>query len=86
MSAMPRGAIIAVVDMVDYIPAEVMREWMLWVGPNEAGFGDYTPGRWAWRFRSVRPLSTPIPCRGWQRLWTVQEDIAAQVRAQVRLG
>lgn len=33
-------------------------------------FGNYTPGRWAWRMADVQPLPTPIPARGKQGWWT----------------
>ena len=29
-------------------------------------FGDYTPGRWAWLFRDVKPLKPPAPAKGAQ--------------------
>jgi hypothetical protein len=43
-------------------------------------YGDFTPGRWAWMVADVRPLPEPIPCRGAQGLWTVPDDIDAQLR------
>lgn len=33
-------------------------------------FGDFSPGRWAWRLEDIRALHPPIHCRGYQRLWT----------------
>ena len=28
------------------------------------------PGQWHWRIRHAAVLPSPVPCRGWQRLWT----------------
>lgn len=32
-------------------------------------------GRYGWVLRDVRRLSTPVPCRGMQGLWTVPADV-----------
>lgn len=32
---------------------------------------------------TVRPLATPVPCRGYQGLWSLPHDVEAQVRAGV---
>ncbi len=67
---LPRGAVIAVCDLAEILPttdpavqAALDRE-----GP----FGDFTPGRYAWRLAGVRPLPTPIPARGALGLWEWQ--------------
>jgi len=39
----------------------------------EMSFGDFTPGRYAWEFRNVKLLDTPIPARGQQGLWNWEE-------------
>lgn len=36
---------------------------------NEAWFGDYTTGRFAWLLADVKPLEEPIPAKGRQQLW-----------------
>jgi hypothetical protein len=33
--------------------------------------------------RDVRALATPVPCRGWQGFWTLPDDVAARVEAQL---
>lgn len=50
---------------------------------DQAPYGDFTPGRWAWRLANVRPLAKPIECRGAQGLWTVPDDIEAALREAV---
>lgn len=42
-------------------------EW--WLTEQEAAFGDYTPGRYAWLLADVRRLDEPIPARGALGLW-----------------
>ena len=36
---------------------------------DEMALGDWTPGRYAWELRNVKPLSTPVQVRGRQGLW-----------------
>lgn len=36
---------------------------------NQAYYGDFRPGRWAWLLSDVKPLAEPIPVRGRQGLW-----------------
>lgn len=40
---------------------------------NELAFGDYTPGRYAWKLENVYPLVEPLPARGRQRMWNWDE-------------
>lgn len=46
-------------------------------------------GPWAfakqrhWRFDNVQALREPVPCVGRQQLWTLPEDVAEQVAAQI---
>jgi hypothetical protein len=35
----------------------------------ESAFGDYTPGRYAWRFSTIYRLTTPIAANGARGLW-----------------
>ena len=32
-------------------------------------YGDYSPGRWAWRLTDVKPIDPPVPARGRQGIW-----------------
>lgn len=36
---------------------------------DEAEFGDYTPGRFAWVLSDIRPLAAPVPASGRLGLW-----------------
>ena len=42
-------------------------------------FGDYSPGRWGWMLRDVRPLAVPVPARGQQGLWQVEVPATAEL-------
>jgi hypothetical protein len=41
------------------------------------------PDQWHWELAGVRPLATPVPCRGALGLWTVPDDAEAAVAAQL---
>lgn len=59
---LPYGAVVCTVTLEDVFPASA-------VAPDP--FGDYGPGRWAWRLTDVRPLRPPVPAKGWQMYgWT----------------
>lgn len=93
---LPRGAIVAVAELVDCVPtaqldgAEIGRFThegapVLWVlTPQERTFGDYSPGRYGWLLDGVRALPEPIPARGTLGLWDLPEDVAAQLSAVAR--
>jgi activating signal cointegrator 1 len=57
------GAIIGTVEMVDCIPVEDVPD-----GP-ERDWGDFSAGRWAWKFEDPRLLSRPLPAVGALSLW-----------------
>lgn len=40
-------------------------------------------GPYGWVLREVVRLPEPVPCRGYQMLWTLPDDVEAQVRAQL---
>lgn len=37
--------------------------------PQQAPFGDFSPGRYAWLLADVEPLAEPVPAKGRQGLW-----------------
>ncbi len=70
----PFGAVIATAELVECweIHSPNFRLWA-----NEAIFGDYTPGRYAWELTNIKPLETPVKTRGYQGLWDWNEGGAA---------
>jgi hypothetical protein len=50
----------------------------------EADFGNFMPGRCAWRLQNVVRLVRPIACRGDQGLWHVPAEIERMVVERLR--
>ena len=63
---LPRGTVVAIAELVECLPAEAVAP-----GAPEALFGDFAPGRWAWRLEGVRSLDPPVPARGRLGLWEI---------------
>lgn len=78
---LPRGKVVAVGHLVGCASTEQICEdngiWRIIGGrrrhwaltEQEASFGDYSPGRYAWLLADVRALAEPIAARGMQGLW-----------------
>ena len=39
-------------------------------------------GQYHWSWKTLRMLASPVPCRGWQKLWAVDAEAERAVRAQ----
>jgi hypothetical protein len=63
---LPRGAAVAVGDLITVAPTEVLRTTLT---QDELPFGDYRDNRYAWKLANVHRFSEPIPARGSQGLW-----------------
>lgn len=66
----PRGAALGTVELVDVVKVTTKFAKSL-TGP-EATYGDFTPGRYAWKLANPILFTEPIPCAGHQRLWEVE--------------
>jgi hypothetical protein len=66
---LPRGAVIATAVLLHVVTVEHLERAAHILTPTERAFGDYSPGRYAWRLWNVRPLPEPIPARGSLGLW-----------------
>lgn len=62
----PLGAVIAVVELVNCFPVEEV--WGQ-ISDEEADFGDFSAGRYAWELRLIREVKPYVPARGRQGLW-----------------
>jgi activating signal cointegrator 1 len=83
-SQLPRGKIVALVEVVDCLPTAGVRvngggpkyaDWVHELSDQERAFGDYSPGRYGWILDKVRPLPEPIAARGMPGLWRWEGDI-----------
>lgn len=60
--------LLIVVDRFSTQPAETNID-------DQLAFGDWSPGRWAWPLIDPRPLAVPVPCRGSQGVFYVDESV-----------
>ena len=71
---LPHGAIVAVVRL-----SSCMRTELFSSPPYDAEYGDFTPGRWAWRLEYIRKIRRPIACVGHQGFFPVPELVERQI-------
>lgn len=67
--SLPRGTVVCTAIIAEAIPVDMV--------PHDS-FGDYSPGRWAWRLEDVRAIEPPVPARGmqcWRWSWLVPEGV-----------
>ena len=69
---LPRGAVLAVCEIGDCFRTAAGDD-----GPDEqeAAFGDFSVGRYAWRLDNVRRLSNPIVIPGHLGLWGIDDAV-----------
>lgn len=85
----PLGAIVAVVDLAACLPTT---EALLFLGDDrtlpevaiERRYGDYSPGRFAWKLENIQALAEPIPCKGRLGLWTPSPELEQAIMDQLR--
>ena len=79
LSWLPLGAIVATCELVATISTGTIIEFASGLGLSdiEIAFGDYSPGRWAWRLDNVKKLPEPIPAKGALRLWETDAQVSA---------
>ncbi len=66
--ALPRGVVLGTVDMAG-CEQTVRTVTDPDITEAELSYGDYSPGRFAFRLSNPLPLSEPIPARGMLGLW-----------------
>ena len=64
------GAALCVVDLIACVQTNKLTG--VDIGTDEP-FGDFHPGRWAWKLENVRVFQEPIPWKGQQGLWDWSE-------------
>jgi activating signal cointegrator 1 len=68
---LPLSAVLAVAELTDVLPTTSPRVTAM-LTEQEATFGNFAPGRWAWVLDNVRLLPKPIRACGRQGLWEVR--------------
>lgn len=76
---LPLGKILAVVDLTHVYP--ITDGFAAALEPDEHAFGNYEPGRYAFRLASPRPLAIPIPYKGRLGLWPIPPETEVRIRA-----
>ena len=79
-SDLPRGAIIAVVELTACLRVEDVYPTIERV---ERMYGNYEHGRYAFRLENVRVLTEPIFCRGALSFWPVEWNEAKEVMRRI---
>lgn len=88
--ATPRGAVVAIVDLVDCVRVERLRREDVdrprhaYPRPfTERELGDYRPGRFGWLLENVVRLEQPVPCRGQQGLFELPGHVVKLIEARL---
>lgn len=90
---LPRGRVIAIAKLVDVFRVDLVgKNFFLEKGrksrivpllsENEVAFGDFSPGRYAWKLDNIHRLSRPVPAKGNRKLWwwDVPEELAEEMK------
>jgi hypothetical protein len=77
---LPFGCIVATASLVRIERIGV--SYRHGISDEEAAFGDYSPGRFAWHLRDVVKLDVPVPVRGAQGIF----DLDTWVNARLTRG
>lgn len=76
---LPRGFVVATCEVISCFPTSTpvreAGEMLDSFAPYEVEFGDYSEGRWCWGLANVQRLEEPIPARGHQWLWDLDDDL-----------
>lgn len=72
---LPVGAFVGVVNIVDCKPVEQVA-----LTDPDASFGDFSPGRFAWRAGEFWTIS-PLPAKGRQGFWEITPEDLRTIRA-----
>jgi activating signal cointegrator 1 len=67
---LPLGVVVCTALLVEALPTAVV---------CQHPFGDYGPGRWAWRLEDVKRIDAPVPARGaqtWGWSWAVPTGLS----------
>jgi|SRR5581483_1420720 len=83
---LPLGAIVCVVRFDRAMPTEYITKQTdgpFYLSGREEAFGNYGPQRFGLKTSNLRRLLEPVPCRGFQKIWNLDDDVAQQVLSQL---
>lgn len=80
---LPRGAIIALVELLDIRPILVGSRWVADLRQEERDRGNFEPGRFGWELRPVKLFADPIPWRGAQGLLDAPDELVDMVNRTI---
>lgn len=72
LSDLPFGCVLGTVEVIESVL--MTPEFIAAQSPEERAFGDWRPGRYAWRCENSRPLREPLPARGAQGIWFLEDE------------
>lgn len=80
LAELPLGYIVCVADLTECRQTETVAKEL---SELELKWGDYSPGRYAFKLENVRILDEPVYAKGALGFWTVGPEIARQVQRQL---
>ena len=83
LAELPLGQIVCLCDLTECRQTETLAPTL---SEMERKWGDYAPGRYAFRLENARALETPVPAKGALGFWTVPESLATLIREQLHLA
>ncbi len=83
LDELPLGMIVGVCDLTACYQTATLAPTLSYV---EDHWGDYAPGRFAFKIENVRILSEPVPVKGMLGIWNVPHDVAEKVLSNLREG
>lgn len=72
MEPIPTGCIIGAVELVEVLATGSIRDTL---SERELEFGDYSDGRFAWKFKKPMKFINPYQCKGALGLWDIDAAI-----------
>lgn len=70
---LPVGKVVAIVNLTDCIP--ITEDFAASVSEEERAFGDWTPGRYAWKLEQVEIPAAFLTVKGKQGLWNFDAEL-----------
>lgn len=83
--SLPVGCVVGVVQVEECLSTGseggAEPRWLRELSDEERAFGNFSPGRWAWRLSAPVELPVFVPCRGHLGLWKLPHTAEAIVLA-----